>query len=124
MFLLWAAAFVGSTGLLINEYKDAGWEAMAIAHSHLFLFYPLFGILALAAYYLPAVVFTDLYWRHIPYGKLRFLLGAIVVAGLWLGWRSCWMASRGPHEISPRRSPQTRVSRAVAAERRAGGLPS
>ena len=65
LFLLLAAAFVGSTGLLINEYKDAGWEAMAIAHSHLFIFYPLFGILALAAYYLPAVVFTDLYWRHI-----------------------------------------------------------
>jgi hypothetical protein len=103
LFLLLAAAFVGSTGLLINEYKDAGWEAMAIAHSHLFIFYPLFGILALAAYFLPAVVFTDLYWRHIPYGKLRFLLGAIIVAGLSYGVAKLLDGEpRGLYEISPR----------------------
>ena len=103
LFLLLAAAFVGSTGLLVNEYKDAGWEAMAIAHSHLFLFYPLFGILALAAYYLPAVVFTDLYWRHIPYGKLRFLFGTIVVAGLSVGVAKLLDGEpRGLYEISPR----------------------
>lgn len=103
LFLLLAAAFVASTGLLINEYKDAGWEAMAIAHSHLFIFYPLFGILALAAYYLPAVVFTDLYWRHIPYGKLRFLLGTIVVAGLSVGVAKLLDGEpRGLYEISPR----------------------
>jgi tRNA A37 threonylcarbamoyltransferase TsaD len=57
---------------------------MVVAHSHLFFFYPVFGILALAAFYLPAVIFTDLYWRHLPYGKLRYALGTIVVAGLSL----------------------------------------
>jgi hypothetical protein len=103
LFLLLAAAFVGSTGLLINEYRDAGWEAMVIAHSHLFIFYPLFGILALAAYFLPAVVFTDLYWRHIRFGKLRFLLGAVVVAGLSFGVAKLLDGEpRGLYEISPR----------------------
>lgn len=82
LFLILAASFVGSTSLLVHEFREVGWEAMLVAHSHLFGFFPLFGILALAAYYLPAVVLTDLYWRHVPYGKLRFLIGAVVVAGL------------------------------------------
>ena len=85
LFLILGASFVGTTSLLFHEYREIGCEAMVVAHSHLFLFYPLFGILALAAYYLPAVVFTDLYWRHLPYGRLRFLLGTVVVAGLAVG---------------------------------------
>jgi hypothetical protein len=84
LFLLLGAAFIASTGFLVREFQDAEWGAMVVAHSHLFFFFPVFGILALAAFYLPAVVFTDLYWRHLPYGKLRFVLGAIVVAGLSL----------------------------------------
>jgi hypothetical protein len=81
LFVILGASFIASTGLLIREFPD-DWASMVVAHSHLFFFYPVFGILALAAFYLPAVVFTDLYWRHVPYGKLRFLLGAIVVAVL------------------------------------------
>ncbi len=82
LFFFLGASFLASTGLLISEFRDADWELMVIAHSHLFIFFPVFGILALAAYYLPAVVFTDLYWRHLPYGKLRYLLGLVVVAVL------------------------------------------
>ena len=82
LFIILGASFLASTGLLISEFRDADWPAMVIAHSHLFLFFPIFGILALAAYYLPAVVFTDLYWRHVPYGKLRYLVGTVVVAVL------------------------------------------
>ena len=84
LFLILGAAFIASTGFLVREFQDLDWGAMVVAHSHLFFFYPVFGILALAAFYLPAVIFTHLYWRHLPYGKLRFLLGAIVVAGLSL----------------------------------------
>lgn len=103
LFLLLAAAFIASTALLVNEYKEAGWEAMAIAHSHLFVFYPVFGILALAAYYLPAVVFTDLYWRHIRFGRLRFLLGALVVGVLSVVVaRLLDGEPRGLYEISPK----------------------
>jgi hypothetical protein len=82
LFLILGASFIASTGLLVREFQDLDWGAMVVAHSHLFFFYPVFGILALAAFYLPAVIFTDLYWRHLPYGKLRFVLGAIVVGGL------------------------------------------
>ncbi len=82
LFLMLGASFIASTGLLVREFQDLDWGAMVVAHSHLFFFFPVFGILALAAFYLPAVIFTDLYWRHVPYGKLRFVLGAIVVGGL------------------------------------------
>ena len=45
----------------------------------------------------------DLYWRHLPYGKLRFLVGLVVVAALSYGvarWldkppRSIWEVSPG-----------------------------
>jgi hypothetical protein len=84
LFLMLGASFIASTGLLVREFQDLDWGAMVVAHSHLFFFYPVFGILALAAFYLPAVIFTDLYWRHLPYGKLRYALGTIVVAGLSL----------------------------------------
>lgn len=82
LFLMLGFSFLASTGLLIREFQEANWQAMVVAHSHLFFFYPIFGILALAAFYLPAVVFTDLYWRHVPWGKLRFVAGAVVVAAL------------------------------------------
>jgi hypothetical protein len=84
LFLILGASFVASTGFLVREFQDLDWAGVVVAHSHLFFFFAVFGILALAAFYLPAVVFTDLYWRHLPYGKLRFALGAIVVAALSL----------------------------------------
>jgi hypothetical protein len=84
LFLILGASFLASTGFLVREFQDLDWAGVVVAHSHLFFFFAVFGILALAAFYLPAVVFTDLYWRHLPYGKLRFALGAIVVAALSL----------------------------------------
>ena len=79
-FLLLGASFVASTALLIYEFRDTDWLTMVAAHSHLFFFFPVFGVLALFAFYLPSVVFTHLYWNHLPYGKLRFLIGLLVVA--------------------------------------------
>jgi hypothetical protein len=55
---------------------------MLVAYSHLFLFFPVFGLLALVAFYLPSVVLTHLYWTHLPYGKARFVVGVLVLAGL------------------------------------------
>jgi hypothetical protein len=84
-FLILGASFLASTGLLIREFQGLDWQAMVLAHSHLFLFFPLFGVLCLIAFYLPSVVFTHLYWSHLPYGKLRFSIGLIVVAALSVG---------------------------------------
>ena len=84
LFVLLGVSFLASTGLLIREFHDVDWQSMILAHSHLFLFFPLFGILALAAFYLPAVVFTDLYWRHVRFGRARFIFGAVVLGVLAL----------------------------------------
>jgi len=70
-------SFLASTGLLIREFQGTDWQAMVLAHSHLFFFFPVFGILALSAFYLPSVVFADLYWRHLRYGKVRFLVAPL-----------------------------------------------
>jgi hypothetical protein len=102
-FVILGASFLASTGLLIREFQGLDWPSMILAHSHLFLFFPVFGLLALFAFYLPSVVFTDLYWHHLPYGKLRFFGGLVVVAALSFGvskWldakpRAIWEASPG-----------------------------
>jgi hypothetical protein len=102
VFLILGASFIASTGLLIREFEAVDWGSLVLAHSHLFFFFPLFGVLALAAFYLPAVIFTDLYWRHIPYGKLRFIVGAVVAAGLSYAVTK-WLDKppRGIWEVSP-----------------------
>jgi hypothetical protein len=79
VFLLLAAAFLTSTGALISEFWDHGWDALLVIDSHLFIFFPTFGILALLAFFYPSVIFTHLYWTHLKLGKFRFVLGTIVV---------------------------------------------
>ena len=103
VYLILGLSFVASTALLIQEFQGTDWRSMVIAHSHMFLFFPVFGILALAAFYLPSVVFADLYWRHLPYGKLRFLAGLVVLAALSYGV-SWWLDAkpRAVWEVSPR----------------------
>jgi hypothetical protein len=124
LFLILGASFVASTGFLVREFQDLDWAGEVVAHSHLFFFFPVFGILALAAFYLPAVVFTDLYWRHLPYGKLRFALGAIVVAALSLIFaklldtepRAIWEISPGAL-LADRGEPQNCSASAGACRR-------
>jgi hypothetical protein len=103
VYLILGLSFVASTGLLIQEFQGTDWRSMIITHSHLFFFFPVFGILALAAFYLPSVVFTDLYWRHLPHGKLRFLAGLVALAAISYG--VAWWLDAKPRaiwEISPR----------------------
>ena len=129
LFVILGASFIASTGLLVREFQDLDWEGIIAAHSHLFFFFPVFGILALAAFYLPAVIFTDLYWRHLPYGKLRFALGAIVVTGLSLILaklldtepRALWEIS--PSALAADRGEPQGCSTSGGACRRAAVLP-
>jgi hypothetical protein len=103
VYLILGLSFVASTGLLIQEFQGTDWRSMIIAHSHVYFFFPVFGILALAAFYLPSVVFMDLYWRHLPYGKLRFLSGLVALAVL--SWGVAWWLDAKPRaiwEVSPR----------------------
>ena len=101
-FLILGASFLAATGLLILDFRALAWGSMVVAHSHLFLFFPIFGVLALVAFYLPSVVFTDLYWRHMPYGKARLLGGLALVGALSIGV-GMWLdaAPRALWEVAP-----------------------
>ena len=84
VFGLLGVAFIASTALLYVEFRNHGWAALALTHSHLFLFFPTFGILALVAFHLPSAVFVHLYWYTVPHGKARFLHGCFwAVAVAW-----------------------------------------
>ena len=82
VFALVGLSFLATTAVLIWEYWRSDWLALASFYSHLFLFFPTFGIVTLLAFYTPACVFTDMYMRHVTYGKFRFLFGFGVIVAL------------------------------------------
>jgi len=101
-FVLLGVSFIASTALLIDEFRSVDWFTMVVAHSYLFYFFPVLGLLALLAFYLPSVVFTHLYWNHLPYGRLRFLVGLVVVAAAAYGFaRYLDKPPRSIWEVSP-----------------------
>lgn len=79
IFTVLGASFLATTGVLASEFH-ADWLNLATFYSHLFLFFPSFGIVALCAFYVPACVFTDLYWHHVTFGRVRFAVGSLVLA--------------------------------------------
>ncbi len=103
VYLILAASFLASTGLLIQEFGSVDWRAVVQLHSHLFLFFPIFGLLVLAAFYLPSVAFAHMYWYHVPYGRIRFILGIFVAVAISIGVAQLFAASdlRGVWEVSP-----------------------
>lgn len=85
VFTLLALSFIATTAVLFYEFKDHQWFTIAAFYSHLFIFFPTFGILALFAFFLPASALLDLYWSsHIPYGKLRFAIATVTMAAVSL----------------------------------------
>jgi hypothetical protein len=104
VFTLLGAAFLASTALLIYEFQDLQISTWLLMNSHLFLFFPVFGLVALAAFFLPAVVFTHLYWTIVPHGRLRFMFGALVavVASVFFSYNLSLGSPRGLWELSPR----------------------
>ena len=84
VFALIGASFIAQTALFIREFKDVDWIAILLLHSHLFVFFPTLGLLALVAFHLPATVLVHMYWHHIPHGRIRFVLGAVIAALLAL----------------------------------------
>ena len=89
VFSLIGIAFLSMPAVLIFEFGGtnpldlrADWLAIATLYSHHFLFFPILGIFTLVAFYIPACVFVDMYWRVVRFGRARFLIGALVLAGL------------------------------------------
>jgi len=82
VFLALGLSFIGETALMLWEFGSEKGLAFATFDSHLFLFFPTLGLVALAAFYLPSCVFVDMYWRHVSFGMLRFFIGVVVIAAL------------------------------------------
>ncbi len=82
LFVALGLSFLAETGVLMWEFWHSSWFTFATHDSHLFLFFPTLGLVALAAFYVPALAFTDMYWQHIPHGRTRFALGFILLAAL------------------------------------------
>jgi len=87
IFAILYVSFIALPWQLSQEFAATDWMSIALFHSYLFVFYSLFGLVTLVAFYLPAVIFTHLYWHHVkPLGRLRFLFGFIVVVALSLAF--------------------------------------
>jgi len=79
VYLLLGLSFVAQTALLFWEFGPEKALIFTTFDSHLFLFFPSLGLVALAAFYLPSCAFVDMYWRHISFGLVRFVVGLLVV---------------------------------------------
>jgi hypothetical protein len=82
VFACLGLSFVATTAVLAYEFWDAGWLDLATTDSHLFIFFPTLGIVALIAFYMPSCALVDLYWRRVPFGKTRFAVGTLLLCGL------------------------------------------
>jgi hypothetical protein len=85
LFVVLGASFIATTVALYREFADTEWLPLATLYSHLFIFFPTFGILALGAFFIPASAIIDHYWRRVPFGRIRFTIGFVAVAAAsWL----------------------------------------
>ena len=102
IYLLLGLSFVAETAVLAYEFRDS-WFTIATHDSHLFLFFPILGTVALAAFYVPSCVFVDMYWRYVRLGRLRFGIGLVIVAALSYLIAASLLASRDRSiwEIAP-----------------------
>ncbi|MFV0295274.1 MAG: hypothetical protein ACK5JT_04050 [Hyphomicrobiaceae bacterium] len=102
IFTALAGSFLVSTGLLIWEFQATDVVTMLTTHSYLFIFFPTLGVVALIAFFIPAVIFTDIYLRFAWRGWARYAIGTLAVAAASVGFahhlndtrlRSIWEVS-------------------------------
>lgn len=103
VFSVLAAAFLLSTASMIREFWGSDLVTLLSTHSYLFVFFPTLGLVALAAFYIPAVVFTDIYLTKAPAGPYRFAFGFLVAVGLSLVFAADLNTTtlRSAWEVSP-----------------------
>ncbi len=85
IFIVLGLSFIATTAVLYLEFQDAGWFTFAAFYSHLFIFFPTFGILALCAFYMPACALLDLYWHHVRHGPARFAFATFLLIAVSMG---------------------------------------
>lgn len=80
IFVVLGASFVLETAWLFYEFDDLA-MAMATFDAELFIFFPLAGLAALAAFWRAGVVLTDLYWRRLRNRGRAFFAIGLAAAG-------------------------------------------
>jgi hypothetical protein len=87
VFGVLSTSFIVETGVMIWEYGDLSLAMMSF-DSHLFLFFPTFGLVALFAFWRAAVVIVDSYWRRVPFGKVMLVasLAGVTLLSAFLAW--------------------------------------
>jgi hypothetical protein len=103
IFVCLGLIFLASSAIFVHEFSNASLQPLMMMHSHLFVFFSTLGLLALAAFRLPATVLTHFYWNHLKYGPLRYLLGLIaVIAGTaYFSYGLLTQPERSIWELSP-----------------------
>ena len=103
IYLLLGISFIAETAILFWEFGPEHALTFATFDSHLFLFFPTLGLVALAAFYLPSCAFVDLYARHVSLGRLRFLIGLITlgVAAWFVGANLADNPHRSVWDLTP-----------------------
>ncbi|HAE29137.1 MULTISPECIES: hypothetical protein [Hyphomonas] len=111
VFALLYLAFLTETGVLVQEFGASGLALrLASLDSQNFIFFPVAGLLALVAFWQPAVLLVDAMWR----GQLKF--GRIVLGGsLVVALIGAWLIS-GAFESSEARSVFEISPKALAAD--------
>ncbi len=82
VYLALGLSFLAVPAVLFWEFGPEKALTFAAFDSHLFLFFPTLGLVALAAFYVPSCAFVDMYWRHVSFGPLRFLIGLAVIGAV------------------------------------------
>lgn len=81
VYLALGASFIAVPALLFSEFGPEKALVFATFDSHLFLFFPTLGLVALAAFFKPSCAFVDMYWKgYVSLGPIRFLIGLALIA--------------------------------------------
>ncbi|MCB1511762.1 MAG: hypothetical protein KDJ36_12740 [Hyphomicrobiaceae bacterium] len=94
----------------LQNYEQQPWFLLITHYSDLFVFFPVFGSIALIAFHTPAAVLVDIYWnkdRHgdypIHYSEARFAgwFFVLVMLSLFFGWKTLGGSERTLWQLKP-----------------------
>lgn len=94
----------------LENYERQPWFLLITHYSDLFVFFPVFGSIALIAFHTPAAVLVDIYWNKdrqgsdpIRYSQARFTGWFIVIVMLsfFLGWKTLGGTERTLWQLKP-----------------------
>jgi hypothetical protein len=100
VFVAFCSVLVGASFLLtplalLYELGAREWIRFAAFQSDVFGFFPIFGLLAVLAFYFPLCVLLNLYFHHLPYGRIRLIVIVIALAAAMTGISS-FLPDRSP----------------------------